>query len=320
MIRQDTLSEAPEDLQPDLAGGQRNWLRKVIADSTQAKVGLIVLLIFVVISIFAPLIAPFDPRQQVGPVYAPPSLQHPLGLDDGGVDMLSLLIYGGRISLIVGFAATLIAMVIGGGIGIFSGYYGGRTDQALMRTTDYFLVIPDLPLAIIVAAVWGPSLQHLIFVIALLLWTTTARIIRAQVKSVRERVYVKRARSLGASDFRIITRHVLPQIGPLLIANTVLTIAVAIFDETALAFLGLADPTSITWGTTIEFSFLRTAISSGAWWAVIPAGLCVALVIMACFWLGQAIEDALNPRLRVAHLSVKSFRLRALAERIRNPA
>ena len=310
MIRQDTLSEAPEDLQPDLAGGQRNWLRKVIADSTQAKVGLIVLLIFVVISIFAPLIAPFDPRQQVGPVYAPPSLQHPLGLDDGGVDMLSLLIYGGRISLIVGFAATLIAMVIGGGIGIFSGYYGGRTDQALMRTTDYFLVIPDLPLAIIVAAVWGPSLSHLIFVIALLLWTTTARIIRAQVKSVRERVYVKRARSLGASDLRIIARHVLPQIGPLLIANTVLTVAVAIFDETALSFLGLGDPTSITWGTIIEFSFLRTAISSGAWWAVIPAGLCVAIVIMACFWLGQAIEDALNPRLKVSYVSPRRFRMR----------
>jgi len=310
MIRQDTLSEAPEEIQADLAGGQRNWLRKVIAESTQAKVGLIVLTLFVLISIFAPLVAPYDPRQQVGPVYASPSGQHWLGLDDGGVDMLSLLIYGGRVSLIVGFAASMVAMVIGGGIGIFSGYFGGRTDQALMRLTDYFLVIPDLPLAIIVAAVWGPSLTHLIFVIALLLWTTTARIIRAQVKSVRERVYVKRARSLGASDFRIITRHVLPQIGPLLIANTVLTIAVAIFDETALAFLGLADPTSITWGTTIEFSFLRTAISSGKWWAVIPAGLCVALVIMACFWLGQAIEDALNPRLKVSYVSPRSFRFR----------
>jgi len=204
----------------------------------------------------------------------------------------------------------MVAMVIGGGIGIISGYFGGRTDQALMRTTDYFLVIPDLPLAIIIAAVWGPSLEHLVFVIAILLWTTTARIIRAQVKSVRERVYVKRARSLGASDWRIITRHVLPQIGPLLIANTVLTIAVAIFDETALAFLGLANPSSITWGTLIEFSFLRTAASSGYWWAVIPAGLCVALVIMACFWFGQAIEDALNPRLKVSYVSPRGFRFR----------
>src|SRR4051794_19079998 len=140
MIRQDTLSEAPEDLQPDLAGGRRNGLGKVIAESTQAKVGLIVLLIFVVVSIFAPLIAPFDPRQQVGPVYAPPSLQHPLGLDDGGVDMLSLLIYGGRISLIVGFCATVIAMVIGGGIGIFSGYYGGGAPPGPLGGTGDFLV------------------------------------------------------------------------------------------------------------------------------------------------------------------------------------
>ena len=309
-MRSDTLSDSPEDIQADLASGHRNWLWGIIKESRQAKLGLIVLLVFVLVAIFAPLLAPYDPRQQVGPVYAPPSWQHPLGLDDGGVDMVSLLIYGGRVSLIVGFAATMVAMVIGGGIGILSGYFGGRTDQVLMRITDYFLVIPDLPLAIIVAAVLGPSLSHLIFVIALLLWTTTARIIRAQVKSVRERVYVKRARSLGASDLRIIARHVLPQIGPLLIANTVLTVAVAIFDETALSFLGLGDPTSITWGTIIEFSFLRTAISSGAWWAVIPAGLCVAIVIMACFWLGQAIEDALNPRLKVSYVSPRRFRMR----------
>src|SRR5262249_14508506 len=155
----------------------------------------------------------------------PPSLRHPLGLDDGGIDMLSLLIWGGRTSLIVGFAATFVAMVIGGGIGLISGYFGGGLDVGLMRVTDYFLVIPDLPLAIIVAAVWGPSLTHLILVIALLLWTTTARIVRAQVMSVRERSYVKRERALGASDTRIIIRHVLPQIGPLLIANTVLTVA-----------------------------------------------------------------------------------------------
>ncbi|HEX9122145.1 MAG TPA: ABC transporter permease [Actinomycetota bacterium] len=292
--------------------GHRSWLWQVISESRQAKVGLAVLLAFVAIAILAPWIEPFDVHTRVGPVYAPPSRAHPLGLDDGGIDMVSLLIQGGRISLIVGFAATLVAMVIGGGIGIVAGYFGGWVEVVLMRITDYFLVIPDLPLAIIVAAVWGASLTHLIFVIALLLWTTTARIVRAQVKSVRERVYVERARSLGASNARIIFRHVLPQIGPLLIANTVLTVAVAIFDETALAFLGLGDPTRITWGNIIEFAFLRTAISSGAWWAVIPPGLCVALVIMGCFWLGQAIEDALNPRLKVSYLSPRVFRLRPL--------
>jgi peptide/nickel transport system permease protein len=292
-----------------VAGQTRSWFWRVVRESRQAQVGFAVLLLFVTLAFLAPYIEPYDVHTRVGPIFAPPSLHHPFGLDDGGVDMLSLLIQGGRLSMIVGFAATLVAMVIGGGIGIVAGYFGGWADGVLMRITDYFIVIPDLPLAIIVAAVWGPSLTHLIFVIALLLWTTTARIVRAQVKSVRERVYVKRARSLGASDLRIVARHVLPQIGPLLIANTVLTVAVAIFDETALAFLGLGDPTSITWGNIIEYAFLRTAISSGAWWALIPAGLCVALVIMGCFWLGQSIEDALNPRLKVSYLSPRVFRL-----------
>ncbi len=298
---------------------RRNWLIQVIAESRQAKIGLGVLGFFALVAVLAPWIAPYDIHTRVGPVYGPPSLRHPLGLDDGGIDMLSLLIHGGRVSLIVGFAATFVAMIIGGGIGILAGYFGGWVDTVLMRITDYFLVIPDLPLAIVVAAVWGASLTHLIFVIALLLWTTTARIIRAQVKSVRERVYVKRARSIGAGDARIVFRHVLPQIAPLLIANTVLTVAIAIFDETALSFLGLGDHSKVTWGTIIEFAFLRTAISSGAWWAIIPAGLCVALVIMGCYWLGQAIEDALNPRLKVSYLSPRAFRIRPLPPREADP-
>lgn len=313
-MRADIAEEGAGLQGPAPQRGRKNWFWRVVSESLQAKIGLGVLLFFIGIAVLAPWIMPYDVHTRVGPVYAPPSLQHPLGLDDGGIDMVSLLIQGGRISLVVGFAATLVAMLIGGGIGIIAGYFGGWADSVLMRITDYFLVIPDLPLAIIVAAVWGASLTHLIFVIALLLWTTTARIVRAQVKSVRERVYVRRARSLGASDLRIIFRHVLPQIGPLLVANVVLTTAVAIFDETALAFLGLGDPTAITWGNIIEFAFLRTAISSGAWWAVIPAGLCVALVIMGCFWLGQAIEDALNPRLKVSYLSPRSFRVRPLSE------
>jgi peptide/nickel transport system permease protein len=312
-MRPDLVEELSPEIDPVPPGrGRRSWMWQVLSQSRQAKIGLAVLLLFVLVALFAPWIAPYDVHTRVGAIYGPPSLKHPLGLDDGGIDMLSLLIWGGRTSLIVGFAATLVAMVIGGGIGIVSGYFGGTSDVVLMRITDYFLVIPDLPLAIIVAAVWGASLTHLILVIALLLWTTTARIIRAQVKSVRERVYVKRERSLGASDTRIIFRHVLPQIGPLLIANTVLTVAVAIFDETALAFLGLGVPGAVTWGNIIEFAFLRTAISSGAWWAVIPAGLCVAFVIMGCFWVGQAIEDALNPRLKVAYVSARTFRLRQL--------
>ena len=292
-----------------------NWMWTIIKENRQAKVGLAVLLFFVLVAILAPWIKPYPLDKQVGPVFCTPSLRHPLGCDDGGIDMVSLLIQGGRASLVVGFAATFVAMIMGGGVGILSGYFGGLTDVILMRITDYSLVIPDLPLAIIIAAVWGASLSHLIIVIAILLWTGTARIIRAQVKSVRERVYVKRARALGAGNARIIFRHVLPQIGPLLIANTVLTVAIAIFDETALSFLGLGNPASHSWGTIIEFAFLRTAVSAGAWWAIVPAGLCVAVVIMGCYWLGQSIEDALNPRLKVAFLSPRTFRLRPLVGR-----
>jgi peptide/nickel transport system permease protein len=295
--------------------GRRPWLLQIIRDSRQAQVGAGVLGFFIAVALLAPWIEPHSVSQQTGAVYCAPSIHHLLGCDDGGIDMLSLLIQGGRISLVVGFAATFVAMVIGGGVGILAGYFGGWVDTVLMRITDYFLVIPDLPLAIIIAAVWGASLSHIIFVIAILLWTTTARIVRAQVKSVRERVYVKRSRSLGAGNARIIFRHVVPQIGPLLIANTVLTVAIAIFDETALSFLGLGDPSAHSWGQIIEFAFLRTAITAGAWWAIIPAGLCVALVIMGCYWLGQSIEDSLNPRLKVAYLSARSFRMRPLVGR-----
>jgi peptide/nickel transport system permease protein len=301
----------------ELSGPPRRGglLWQVIKERPAASVGATIVGIFLVLAVLAPWVAPYGLHDQVGPVYGSPSAKHWLGLDDGGVDMVTLLIWGARISLVVGFAATLVSTLIGGGVGIIAGYFGGPTDSILMRITDYFLVIPDVPLMIVVAAIWGPSLTHIILVIGLLLWTSTARIIRSQVKSVRERVYVKRARSLGAGNLRIIFRHILPQIAPLLIANVVLTVAVAIFDETALAFLGLGDPSKISWGKLIENAFERTAISAGAWWAIIPPGLAVALVIMGCSLLGSAIEDALNPRLKVAHLSVRRFRLRPLVGR-----
>ncbi len=280
-----------------------------------ATVGAFVLLVLLVAAALAPWIAPYDLHEQVGPVFGPPSWSHPLGLDDGGIDMVTLLLWGLRISLIVGFAATFVSMVIGGVVGMSAGYFGGRTDTILMRITDYFIVIPDVPLMIVVAAIWGPSLFHIVIVIGILLWTGTARLVRAQVKSVRERVYVKRARALGAGHARIVFRHVLPQVAPLLIANTVLTIAVAIFDETALAFLGLGDPSRTSLGKVIENAFQRAAISSGAWWAIVPPGALVALVILSCSLIGSALEDALNPRLRVAHISAKTFRLRPLVGR-----
>jgi peptide/nickel transport system permease protein len=287
----------------------------VLRERKSAVAGLGIIVFFILLSIVAPYIAPYSSSVQTCAVYAPPSIHHWLGCDDGGIDMLSELMTGGRISLVVGFAATLVAIVIGGGVGIISGYFGGWADISLMRITDYLLVIPDLVFALVIADVWGASLFHVIIVIGILEWTSTARIIRAQVMSTKERVYVKRARALGASNRRIVWRHIMPQVGPLLIANTVLTVAVAIYLETALAFLGLEDPTVTTWGTILEHAFQRTAISSGAWWAIVPDGFVIAAVIVGCFLFGQAVEDALNPRLKVAHLSLRRWRPRTLAGR-----
>jgi peptide/nickel transport system permease protein len=300
------------------AGGRRRsgFIMSVIRSQPQALIGLIILVTFILIAVFAPYIEPYDPNTKVGPVYAPPGNGHVLGLDDGGVDMLSLLIQGSRVSLVVGFAAALVAMLIGGSVGVLSGFFGGKTDITLMRITDYFLVIPDIPLMIVAAAVFGRSLRNIILIIGIIYWTSTARLIRAQVKSVRERVYVKRARALGARNSRLVGRHVLPQVAPLLIANTVLMVALAIFAETYITFLGLGDPSQISWGRLIENAFKGDAVLNRAWWAIIPPGVCVTLVILACTMIGQSLEDALNPRLKVGHLSVRRFRLRPLRDRL----
>lgn len=290
-------------------GGQ---LWAILRRSRSAMIGIIVLGAFVLMALLAPVIAPYPITRRVGGVYDPPSTAHPLGLDDGGIDMLSLLLQGGQTSLLIGFTAALISMVVGGGVGVVSGYFGGWLETALMRVTDFFLVVPLLPLAIVVSAVWGAKLSHMIIVIGLLIWTTTARLVRSEVRSIKERAYVRRARSIGAGHGRIIVRHVLPQIGPLLIANMTLAIASAIFLEAALAFLGLGDPAAITWGKIIELGFVRTAVSAGAWWAIVPAGLCIALVVTACSLIGQAVEEALNPRLKVSHLTPRAFQLQAI--------
>lgn len=282
---------------------------------TSAIAGLIILALFAIAAIGAPWLEPYSTVDPSCGVFEAPSAAHWFGCDDGGIDMLSLVIRGGRISMAVGITASMIAIGLGATVGILSGYFGGWVDTILMRITDYLLVIPQIVLMIVVAAVWGPSLSHVVIVIGILMWTTTARLIRAQVKSIRERVFVKRVVSLGASHTHIILRHILPQLGPLLVANTVLAITVAIFNETALAFLGLSDPNAVTWGTIMEHAFDRAAVSTGAWWAVVPAGIAVALVVMGCYMLGRSIEDALNPRLKVSYLSPLTWRMRPLVGR-----
>jgi peptide/nickel transport system permease protein len=297
----------------------RRGLRRLFASpvlaNPQALVGLAILGMFVLVALIGPLFIHGDARAKVGPVFARPSSHFWLGTDGGGADMVSLLVVGARVSLLVGFAAAAVSAAIGGAVGLLSGFFGGKTDIVLMRITDYFLVIPDIPLMIVVAALFGRSLTNIILIIGVIYWTSTARLLRAQTKSVRERVYVRRARALGAGNTRLILKHVLPQVTPLLIANTVLLVAYAIFAETFITFLGLGDPSLVSWGRLIENAFTDDAILNNAWWAIVPPGLAVTIVVLACTMTGQAMEDALNPRLRSGHLSVRRFRMRPLPPR-----
>jgi peptide/nickel transport system permease protein len=296
------------------AGGRRRvaFVRRLLLSQPQTVAGVGILAVFVICALGAPYIASYPPTVQVGPVYAPPSAAHWLGLDNGGFDVASQLLYGARDSLLVGFVASVVAMVIGGGVGILSGYVGGATDGVLMRITDYFLVIPDIPLMIVAAALFGQSQRNIIVIIGVIYWTSAARLIRAQVKSVRERVYVRRAQAVGASNLRILATHVIPQVAPLLIANTVLMIANAIFAETYITFLGLGNPSVVSWGGMIQNALDGGAIFYRAWWAILPPGLAVTLVVLAATMVGQGIEDVLNPRLKVGHLAVRRFRVRPL--------
>jgi peptide/nickel transport system permease protein len=299
--------EAPLDVRPGFA-------RTRVLRQPQTIVGLAVLTFFVLIALLSPVLAP-DPKAQVGAVFEAPSRAHPLGTDGGGAGMVELLIAGTRVSLIVGFAAAVVSAFIGGTIGLLAGFFGGKLDTILMRFTDYVIVIPDVPLMIVAAALFGRSLTNIILIIGVIYWTTTARLIRSQVTSVRERVYVKRSRALGAGNARLVSKHILPQVAPLLIANTVLLVAYAIFAETFITFLGLGDPSLISWGRLIENAFTDDALLNDAWWAIIPPGVCVACVVLACTMVGQATEDSLNPRLSVGHLSVRRFGLRPVPRR-----
>jgi peptide/nickel transport system permease protein len=310
-----TAAQAPETVETASPG----FLRSAILSSPQAIIGVTIIALFVLVAVFGPMFIE-DPKRQVGAVFERPSGSHLLGTDGGGADMVKLLIEGSRISLIVGFAAAVVSALIGGLVGLIAGFFGGKVDTLLMRITDYFLVIPDVPLMVVAAALFGRSLTNIILIIGVIYWTTTARLIRAQTISIKERVFVRRARALGAGNLHLIGRHVLPQVAPLLVANTVLLVAAAIFAETFITFLGLGDPSLISWGRLIENSFTDDAILNNAWWTIVPPGVCVAIVVLALTMTGSSIEDALNPRLAVGHLSVRRFRMRVLPQRPVPPA
>ncbi len=307
-------SSAHEPSPPSVEGGLRPargrrslaGLLNLFRRSPLGVAGMLMLSLALFAAAFAPWLAPYDPEATahvtIEDIYARPSAEHLLGTDDGGKDVLSAFVFGSRVSLLVGFSASLISMVIGGVVGLVAGFYGGRAGNVLMRLTDIFLVIPDLPLMIVIVAMVGPSLWNIILVIGILGWTGTARMVRAQALSIKERQFVLRARALGAGNFHILRRHIFPLVLPLMVANTVLVISLSILSESTLSFLGLGDPTTLSWGGMLNFAFTRGAISARAWWALIAPGLGIVWVVLACTLVGNTLEEAFNPRLQSHHL------------------
>ncbi len=280
-----------------------------VRHSRMALAGLGILIFFMAVAILAPVLAHYGPLQRVAPLgqctpdiscpLSPPSAQFPLGVSFYGDDIYSQIIWGTQVSFIVGVLSAIIASVVGTAVGLVSGYVGGWVDEVIMRFNDIVLSIPWLVLMIVVAAIIGNiELVGMTLIIGLTGWSITARVIRAQVLSVKERMFVERARMIGSSNFHIMIRHIFPNAFPLIFANTILTVAVSILSEAVLAFLGLSGLNYMSWGKIIEEASSHQAMIIGnPMWLILP-GLCIVVLVLGFYLFGYALDEILNPRLR----------------------
>ncbi len=258
--------------------------------------GLAIIIVFLIMAIFAPFLGTVDPAAsgEVENLLIPPSSQFWFGTDDLARDIWSQTIYGSRISLTIGFVAALITVFSGTFMGLVAGYYGKLLDEALMRIVDFFMMLPELPLMIVLAAVLGPSMWNIILVVSLVSWPTTARVVRSQVLSLKERPFVESSRCIGASNFQLMFSEILPNVVPLMFAQAVIMITEAIYAEAVLSFLGLGDPTSISWGMMLNSVFVSGVIAESYWW-VIPPIISIVILIVSFSLLGTAVSDILEP-------------------------
>ncbi|WP_255621741.1 dipeptide/oligopeptide/nickel ABC transporter permease/ATP-binding protein [Pseudonocardia sp. DSM 110487] len=264
-----------------------------------AAAGLGVLAVLVLVAVAAPLLAPYGPAERAGRPFGAPSAAHLLGTNDVGHDLLSELLYGARVSLIVGVTAAVAATVIGAAVGVSAGYARGRLDPLLMRLVDVVLALPALPLTIVIGVFAGPGLGTQILVISIVMWAGVARELRAQVLSLRERDHIQALRAMGAGPWHVVPRHLLPAVAPLVVPQFVLATKTAILLEASLAFLGLGDITAKSWGTMLSLAHARSAFLTDAWiWWVVPPGLAIALTVLAFALLGHAFEERARPSLR----------------------
>ncbi|GAB7090539.1 MAG: ABC transporter permease [Halorubrum sp.] len=287
----------------------RQW--RMLTDDLLVRLAMITISFFVAVAVLAPFIAPHQPfdRQYEtdaeiiiadwkDPSFMSAESEYLLGTTAEGFDIFSQLVYGSRAALLVGLVAAVFTAGIGTLVGLTAGYYGGKIDDTLMRIVDFLYGMPLLPTVIILVALLGPSLWNILFAIIVLQWRSTARVIRSQALSLRERPFVKAAQVAGASDWHIISRHLAPNVLPLSFLYGAFAIAWAILTEAGVSFIGLGDPNTVSWGTMLQSSRAYAALDFGVWWWFVPPGICIGLVVISGFLIGRGYEEITNPELR----------------------
>ncbi len=325
LVRPAAVADATPAVESLLVVRLRNlWERfhrfaRVFRDSRLGMIGLVLLLIFVVMALTAPLLtsvgflkdpnamlcgADFHvclPEESTKMAFAPPNAYAWLGTDKFARDIFSRLWWGTQVTILIGVFASVISMGLGTFVGMVAGYYGGWTDELLMRITDFFLVLPTIVLAIILAGMFrqsgGGSSFWIVMVIGITLWASTARLVRSQVLTLKERQFIERAKAIGAGQTRIVWYHIFPNAFSLVFAEAILTIAVAILTESFMSFIGLGPADATTWGKMIEEGIMYSAIQRAPIWIVAP-GIAIVIVVLGFTLLGYALDEIFNPRLR----------------------
>lgn len=270
---------------------------RLLLGHSMGRIGVVLIVLILIAAVFAPILRTVDP-QKAGErqnILLSPSGTHWLGTDDLGRDVWSQILFGSRVSLMIGLITAFVTVITGTLVGLTAGYFGGWIEEILVKIIDFFMMLPVLPLMIILAAVLGPNLWNIIMVLSVVSWPTTARVVRSQVLSMKERPYVEAARCIGAGNARLMFGEIMPNVLPLMFAQAVLMVTYAVYGEAVLAFLGLGDPTRISWGSMLHFAFESGVMARSPWWIGPPIASIIALIVGFSL-LGTAVTDVLTPQ------------------------
>lgn len=285
------------DQAPPVNQVRGRWLRQLFSHR-KALFGATLIVLFLLIALLAPVLAPGDPIAFVDRPHRPPSREHLLGTTGQGQDVFAQLIWGARISLSIGLLTGLLTTLVGTVVGLTAGYFGGRIDDLLSLLMNIFLIIPSLPLLVTLAAFLPPSPTTIMFVLTLTGWAWPARVLRSQALALREKDFVAASLVSGESSAHIIFREILPNMTSLVAAGFIGSTVYAIGAEASLEFLGFGDVSIVSWGTILFWAQNNAGLLTGAWWTFMPAGLCIALTAFALTMLNYAVDELTNPRLR----------------------